>query len=143
MAPEKVERVEVDTPHGKFAGGYYPVVYDPLKSVDAAKRTARNSDLFENIYTRATTPKGFTKEREDTYARPIYLSLDVIPRHIAEVIHDVTHRSAIMQADKFLSNRDVLKAVEGALGREYGEQFRPWLQSIANEYAQDRRELAA
>lgn len=143
VAPEKVERVEVDTPHGRFAGGYYPVVYDPLKSFDAAERAAASSDLFENIYTRATTPKGFTKERQETYARPIFLSLDVIPRHVAEVIHDFTHREAIMQADKFLSNREVLKAVEGALGREYTEQFRPWLQSIANEYAQDRRELAA
>jgi hypothetical protein len=144
VAPEKVERVEVDTPHGKFAGGYYPVVYDPLKSFDAAERAARNTDnLFENIYTRATTPKGFTKQREESYARPVFLSLDVIPRHVAEVIHDITHREAVMQADKFLSNRDVLKAVEGTMGREYTEQFRPWLQSIANEYAQDRRELAA
>jgi hypothetical protein len=144
VAPEKVERVEVETPHGKFAGGYYPVVYDPLKSFDAAERAARNTDsLFENIYTRATTPKGFTKQREEGYARPVFLSLDVIPRHVAEVIHDITHREAVMQADKFLSNRDVLKAVEGTMGREYTEQFRPWLQSIANEYAQDRRELAA
>lgn len=144
VAPEKVERVEIETRHGKFAGGYYPVVYDPLKSFDAAERAARNADsLFENIYTRATTPKGFTKERAEGYARPMMLSLDVVPRHIAEVIHDVTHREAIMQADKFLSNREVMKAVEGALGREYVDQFRPWLQSIANEYAQDRRELAA
>jgi hypothetical protein len=144
VAPDKVERAEVDTKHGKFAGGYYPVVYDPTKSFDAAERAARNSDsLFENIYTRATTPKGFTKERQDTYARPIFLSLDVIPRHVAEVIHDMTHREALMQADKFLGNREVMKAVEDTLGREYVEQFRPWLQSIASDYAQDRRELAA
>lgn len=144
VAPDKVERVEVNTAHGRFAGGYYPVVYDPLKSFDAAERAARNTDsLFENIYTRATTPKGFTKEREDSYARPIFLSLDVIPRHVAEVIHDITHREALMQADKFLGNREVMKAVEGTLGREYVEQFRPWLQNIANEYAQDRRELSA
>lgn len=143
VAPEKVEALAVETPHGTYRGGYYPVVYDPLRSGDVADRAARNSDsLFENVYTRATTSRGFTNERVQDYARPLMLSLDVIPRHVSEVVHDLAFREAIRQADKFLGDKRVREAVEGALGREVYQQFRPWLQNIANEWAVDRRGLS-
>lgn len=140
VEPEKVEPRTVNTPHGTFKGGYYPLVYDPKKSFDVEARGQKSGDqLFENLYTRATTPKGFTKQRIEGYARPLWLSLEVVPRHLAEVAHDVAFREAIMEADKFLSDDRVRKSVEGALGRDYYKQFRPWLQSIANEYANDKK----
>lgn len=145
VAPEKIEARSFSVTVGDevidMRGGYYPVVYDPLKSIDAEAQAARNSDaLFENIYTRATTPKGFTKERTSV-ARPIMLSLSVLNRHLNEVIHDVTHREAIIAADKLLSSRRIMKAVDDSLGREIRKQFRPWLQHIANEWAIDRKGL--
>lgn len=145
VAPEKVEarafEVHVGDQTIAMRGGYYPVVYDPLKSIDAEAQAAKNSDaLFSNIYTRATTPKGFTKERTGV-VRPVLLSMSVINRHLTEVIHDVTHREAIIQADKLLSDRRVMKAVDNAFGREVRKQMRPWLQHIANEWAVDRRGL--
>lgn len=145
VAPEKIEarafEVHVGDQTIAMRGGYYPVVYDPLKSIDSEVQAAKNSDaLFSNGYTRATTPKGFTKERTGV-VRPILLSMSVINRHLTEVIHDVTHREAIMQADKLLSDRRVMKAVDDAFGREVRKQFRPWLQHIANEWAVDRRGL--
>lgn len=142
VAPEKVEPLAVETPHGTYRGGYYPVVYDPLRAGDVADRAARNSDsLFENVYTRATTSRGFTNERIQDYARPLLLSLDVIPRHVSEVVHDLAFREAIRQADKFLGDKRIREAVEGALGREVYSRFRPWLQNIANEWAMNKREL--
>ncbi|MBX3502790.1 MAG: hypothetical protein KF889_25375 [Alphaproteobacteria bacterium] len=142
VEPEKVEAREVATPHGTYRGGYYPLVYDPRRSFDVDARSQKTTDqLFENNYTRATTPKGFTKERTEGYARPLWLDLEVIPRHITEVIHDLTHREAIMQADRFLGDNRVREAIEEALGREYYKQFRPWLQSIANEWANDNKGL--
>jgi hypothetical protein len=145
VAPEKIEarafEVNVGGEVVAMRGGYYPVVYDPLKSIDSEVQAAKNADaLFSNIYTRATTPKGFTKERTGV-VRPILLSMSVLNRHLTEVIHDVTHREAIMQADKLLGDRRVMKAVDDAFGREVRKQFRPWLQHIANEWAVDRRGL--
>lgn len=137
VAPEKIEARPVETKFGTLRGGYFPVVYDPARNYDAEANAAKGRDLFETIYTRATTPKGFTKERTNV-ERPIHLSLGIINRHVAEVIHDLTHREAIMQADKFLSDKRVMKAVDDTLGPEVRRQFRPWLQRIANEWAYDR-----
>lgn len=140
---EKAERAPVETKYGTFAGGYYPLVYDPLRSFDVEQNRQRGSAaLFENTYTRATTSQGHTIARTEGYARPLMLSLDVLPRHLNAVIHDITHREAVMDADRFLAASKVRQAVEGALGREVYQQFRPWLQSIANDQAIDPRGLA-
>ncbi len=47
----------------------------------------------------------------------------MLPRHLGQVIHDLGYREAVMDADKFLGNRRVREAIEGALGREYYKQF--------------------
>ena len=137
VAPDKIVAQPVETPFGTLKGGYFPVVYDPRRNYDAEANAAKNSNIFEAIYTRASTPKGFTKERTSV-ERPIHLSLGIINRHVSEVIHDLTHREAIMQADKFLSNKRIMKAVDDTMGPEVRKLFRPWLQRIANEWAYDR-----
>lgn len=142
VEPDRVVSKAFETPHGMVRGGYFPAVYDPRKSVEAESNAARNGDIFENIYTRATTRASATKNRADRVKRPIHLSLGVINRHVMEVIHDITHREAIMDADRFLSNKRVMKAVDDSLGPEVRKQFRPWLQHIANEHAIDRRGVA-
>ena len=140
VVPEKVEARVVETPHGVYRGGYYPLVYDPKISFDVDVRAEKSADsLWENHYSRATTPKGFTKQRIEGYARPIWLSLEVVPRHLSEVAHDIAFRETLMEADKFLADTRVREAVEGALGRDYYKQFKPWLQAIANEWAQEKR----
>jgi len=140
VEPEKVERRAFVLNDGTtMNGGYYPVVYDTAKDLTAEQQAAAAGDaLFENIYTRATTPRGFTKART-AVARPVLLSLAVLNRHVAEVIHDVTHREAVIDADRFLSDRRIVKAIRGTLGPEVQRQLRPWLQHIANEWAIDRR----
>lgn len=138
IAPDKVIPRKLNTSAGILRGGYYPVVYDPERSRISNEQQERNRDnLFENNYQRASTSRGFTKERTQV-ERPIHLSLDVMNRHVAEVVHDITHREAIMQADKFLSDARVLDAVDEAMGPQMSGLFRPWLQHIANEWAYDR-----
>ena len=143
IAPEKIESAPITTSAGVLRGGYYPVVYDPRQSLDAELHGQKSGDaLFENNHTRAATSRGFTKERTNV-ERPIHLSLSVIERHLSEVIHDLTHREAVMQADKFLTDRRIVAAVDETLGPEVRRQFRPWLQHIANEWAYDRAGGAA
>jgi hypothetical protein len=142
-SPEKIAPRAFDTPHGTYEGGYYPAVYDPLRSFDVEQNRQRSTEaLFENNYQKATTSKGHTIERSENYARPFLLSLDVIPRHMTQVIHDIAYREAVMDADRFLADPRVREGVEGALGREYYQQFRPWLQALANDKVYDSRGLA-
>lgn len=142
VAPPKVVPREVVTPHGTYRGGYYPAVYDPLRNFNAEKNRQKGADLFDNNYQRAATSKGYTMERNENYSAPLYLSLDVLPRHIAQVVHDVAYREAVIDADRFLNDSRVRGAIEGTLGREIYSQFRPWLQSIANDKAFDSRGLS-
>ncbi|MFM0151451.1 hypothetical protein [Paraburkholderia sediminicola] len=143
VAPDKVRPTEVVTPHGRYRGGYYPAIYDPLRSYDVELNRQRSGDrMFENNYTRATTDKGHTIERIEDYSRPLYLNLDALPRHLTGVIHDLAYREAVMDADHFLSDSRVREAVETHMSREIYQQFRPWLQAIANDKVFDQRGLA-
>ena len=138
LAPDKVEAVPIETSAGTLPGGYYPAVYDTTKNIDAEVNRGKESDLFETAYTRANTRASATKERAQAVKRPILLNLGVINRHLGEVIHDITHREAVMQADRFLSDRRIVKAIDDHLGREYRQQFRPWLKFVANQWAMER-----
>jgi hypothetical protein len=137
FAPDKVEAMEVITSAGPLRGGYFPVVYDPRSRVGARNLEVEENGLFPSQYYRATTRAGSTRERTE-FKGPLHLSLGVLNRHLAEVVHDITHREAIINADKFLSDTRVAGAVIDVVGSELQQQFRPWLQHIANEWAADR-----
>lgn len=138
IAPEKVEPREIVTPSGTLRGGYYPAIYDSTRDRAAEARKGREADLFEGNYTRATTRASATKARSEKVNAPILLDLGVINRHLGEVIHDITHREAVMQANRFLTSERVMRAVDNALGQKITAQFRPWVKFVANSWAIDR-----
>jgi hypothetical protein len=142
VEPPRIEARPITTKHGDYRGGYYPVIYDPLRAFDVDMRNARNeAALFENTFSRPATARGHTVARVD-YARPLFLSLDVLPRHLSQVVHDLAYREAIVDANKFLTDSRVRGGIEDTLGREYYKQLRPWLQAIANDKVYDERGLA-
>ncbi|PQM29398.1 acetyltransferase [Sphingopyxis lindanitolerans] len=138
VAPDKVEAIPVETPYGILRGGYYPAIYDSAKDYNAERNEQRAEDLFTAKYTRANTAASSTKDRVERVERPILLSLGVINRHIGEVIHDITHREAVMQAHKFLSDPRIKRGIDQTLGREYRQAFTPWLKHVANQWASER-----
>lgn len=138
VAPDKVEAREVQTPFGTLRGGYYPAVYDSTRDYKAEENRGKEADLFEGGYTRATTRASSTKERAEKVSRPILLDLGIINRHLGEVIHDITHREAVIRANRFLTSERVRRAVDQALGPEISKQFRPWLKFVANSWAIER-----
>ncbi|MCW5738198.1 MAG: hypothetical protein KIS73_29015 [Enhydrobacter sp.] len=144
VAPEKVERSELVTRHGTFKGGYYPMVYESKREAQKGDRTdALTAENFgAEVYTRATTPKGFTKQRVEGFNRPVHLSLEVIPQHLMEVVHDLHWREPIMAAQRFLNDARIKNAIRQKMGREYEAQLQPWLNHMALEYARDRQGMA-
>ncbi len=139
VAPEKVEPTAIVTPYGTFRGGYYPAIYDSRldRKAKGNQQEAENR-LFEPNAVRATTRASSTQARAEKVTRPIALDLGVLNRHLGEVIHDITHREAVMQAWKFLSSQRVQKAVDEALGNQYTDTFRPWVKFVANSWAMER-----
>lgn len=138
VAPDKVDAIPVETPYGILRGGYYPAIYDSGKDYNAERNEQRAEDLFSAKYTRANTAASSTKERVERVERPLLLSLGVINRHIGEVIHDITHREAVMQAHKFLSDPRIKRGIDETLGPEYRKAFTPWLKHVANQWANER-----
>lgn len=133
VTPKMIEPSPLSTAHGTFHGGYYPVVYDAFEDRNIEQKQAENADrLFENNYANPSTSKGHTIKRTG-YNGPIYLSLSVIARHIDQVTHDLAWREAITNMNKVLTDPRLQSEVEQTYGREYARQFRPWLQSMAND----------
>ena len=139
VPPEKVEATPVVTQYGTFSGGYWPLVYDTSSSAYAGVQNQLSNEggLFETGYARATTPKGHTKARVDSFAAPIQLDVEIVASHLGQVIHDLTHRKAIKDAVKIISDQEIKQMMIDTLGPAAANQFNPWLQGIANDMVLD------
>ena len=132
LKPPKVLPRQMDSRHGTYRGGYYPVVYDPNRNYRAFKNAQKGSDLFENNFMRPGVSSGFTEGRT-AYAAPILLSLEALPNHLNEVIHYLTHYEAVTQVSRIINDNEFRQAVSETAGPEYYDQFTPWLQAIAQD----------
>jgi len=140
---EKIVPREVETPFGKFSGGYYPVVYDPNLSVLGDRIKASGEQRFEADYVRATTAKGHTISRVNQMKEPLSLNPDIIAWKLGQSVHDLAYREAIMNADKLLRDKRVMTALDSSIGSDQRKQLDRWLQGIANDRNVDTRGLAA
>jgi len=136
--PKKIEARPFVTPTGKtLKGGYYPVVYDPMK--DKTEVTQRLLDKAQQLgmlgasWTKPDTDHGFVESRSESYARPIWLDLNVMANHVEKVIHDITHRQAIIQVYGVTRQAALRKAIEDTWGKEYVETIDAWVKAQANE----------
>jgi hypothetical protein len=132
-----------DTPRqlgaGTLKGGYFPVVYDPLRA--RTEKARMNADgVFDQNYRFASTPKGHTIERTG-FVGGIQLGTDHIPYLLSQQVHDLTHREAIMDANKFLSHPAIVQLLKEKAGPEYQRLMTPWLQHIANNSNTDDKSL--
>lgn len=141
VTPKSFVRKFADGTELKLAGGYYPVVYDKKQGGRAGRlqETQSVADLFDWGYARAATPHSHTLERIEDYAEPIRLTIGVVARHLQSVIHDLTHREAILSVYKVLTNPEVASAMYATIGEAYTDQFIPWLKAIANNRIVDDR----
>lgn len=141
VAPDKIIATPVSTQYGEYSGGYWPLVYDTSSPeyAQVANNLTDNTGLFEQGYAKATTPKGHTKARVDSFAAPIMLDTSIVASHLGQVIHDLTHRKAIIDAAKIISNKEVKQALNETLGVNIANQFNPWLQGVANDMVMDSR----
>ena len=116
-------------------GGYYPLVYDPRRSEQGAKQETGNlGQLFEDGYIRATTPKGHTQARMEGFSAPLMFDFEqVVTQHMAKVVKDLTHREAVVAANKILTNREIRTVLQETLGPAYEKQMLPWLRSVVND----------
>jgi len=134
--PREIEANEFITPTGRvMQGGYYPVVYDADK--DSSGRVRKLNDkadlngMFGFSHLSPETEHGYTEGRSEGFSRPMLLDLRVLPNHIEKVIHDITHRKAIIDVYRIVQNKEVRKAIKETWGQPYVDALTEWVQAQA------------
>lgn len=127
---EKLPLQPIQSKFGTYKGWYNPVSYDPIRPGQSQKLLGPNA-LEQDGYYRATTPQGYTKGRTG-YIAPIELNLDIIPKRMQQMIHDIAMRPAIIQLSKFFYNPAFKRAVINHYGSHQAEMMVPFLRDIAN-----------
>lgn len=140
--PRKVEAAPVETIHGTYRGGYYPIKYDFDKSADAAQvELTRAANFGGKSSTYAMTDRGHTKERVNTVKRPVRLSLNVVGEHIVDVVHDLTMREALIDVTRTLRNPDVKLSITNEIGVKGYTAINNWLKAVAGDQSQPMKSV--
>lgn len=115
-------------------GGYYPAKYDPASTQAAESGNALSDieDIKSAAKMAANTRHSFTKDRAAAVEnRPLLLDLSVTYNGLNEIIHDLTHREAVIDAACLLKSSSIDKAIRETLGAQAKQQLNKALEDIA------------
>ena len=115
-------------------GGYYPAKYDPASTQAAESGNALSDieDIKSAVKMAANTRHSFTKDRAAAVKnRPLLLDLSVTYNGLNEIIHDLTHREAVIDAARLLKSSSIDKAIRETLGAQAKRQLNKALEDIA------------
>lgn len=142
VVPEQVPALDIDTPHGPYKGGYWPVVYDSTRSQraeDNAKDEA--NDLF-GFRSGIGTPKGHTITRTNATG-PISYSLEqILIGHVERVVTRIAYAAWVRDVLRVAKNPKIRGMIDSKLGPEYRAQIEPWLRRQVNGNMIDKRGAA-
>ena len=115
-------------------GGYYPAKYDPASTQAAESGNALSDieDIKNAVKMAANTRHSFTKDRAAAVEnRPLLLDLSVTYNGLNEIIHDLTHREAVIDAARLLKSSSIDKAIRETLGAQAKQKLNKALEDIA------------
>lgn len=115
-------------------GGYYPAKYDSTSTQAAESGNALSDieDIKSAAKMAANTRHSFTKDRAAAVEnRPLLLDLSVTYNGLNEIIHDLTHREAVIDAARLLKSSSIDKAIRETLGAQAKRQLNKALEDIA------------
>lgn len=133
-APQWLEPAEVQTIHGAYKGGYYPIKYDPNASIRAEEHIDAEGAQrqLQGAYTSATTRRSFTKTRaEEVVGRPLLYSLAGLYSGVNDVIHDLSWHEWLIDTNRLLRSQSIDRAIRQHYGPEFKSQFKSWVNDIA------------
>lgn len=128
---EKIPLEKFTNEHGDFEGWYHPLKADPMlkevwiknEETGAWQRNSiskRDSVMDEYGKSYATTANGYTKKRSGA-VYPLDLDISTMNGTINQMIHDISHRQAVIEVEKIFSNRAFQAEVTKHYGFEYTE----------------------
>ena len=123
----------VETPFGTYRGGYVPAIVDELQSADASVRNEKDLTEGGNAHMFPSTGKGFTKQREEYYAKPLELDLRMVPAHIDRVLRFIHIEPRVREVGRMLWTRRFREKLNAYDPTVVGDMLVPWLQRAASQ----------
>ena len=118
----------------ELRGGYYPAKYD-LEADGAAEKNEASTEALAQAGAAglaAATRRTFTKQRADQVkGRPLRLSLNVAYDAFNEIIHDLTHREAVADANRLLNSHTLDTLIRQHYGAAAKRQLTEAVKDIA------------
>jgi len=135
VSPEWVEAVAVETPHGTYRGGYYPIKYASDQGGASTPSLNGDTDIIQSMklgsYAKAATKNGHLETRVKDVQQSLLLDVGVIAQHTNEVIHDLAFSEAIVNTWRLLNDQRVSTAMLDAGMQEQQEALKLWLKDVA------------
>lgn len=130
----KVEPLAFSVGGRHFAGGYYPIVYDPQLSVRASDLEVAQ-ELTRQMSSNAVFGSGLsaTKKRQAVVHRELFLSLDVIPRAMNEAILHISMREAVLDVAHLLDHENLAEPLQKVIGVSQYRVLRQWVRDSWRE----------
>lgn len=130
-APEMIQGRPIATKFGVIQGDYFPMMYDPGRSVTAQDIENKNAlEVMQGQAAQGSVFDGMTKGRTG-FAAPVLLDLERMPQQIVRTAHFITHYEAVRSIKKILARRDFQEAVTSRLGKAYYDELKHWLSDVA------------
>jgi hypothetical protein len=138
VAASPVRLVLADGSWVELEGGYFPARYDPripskrpvpLGAVDGAG-ALRGPDARP-----AKVGNSHAQQRARENSDILNLDFHVVPAHVSQVLHDVTHRLWVKEAAGLVMDPAFRSMLRGTLGQEYEAIFPSYVRAVATKGA--------
>lgn len=123
----------------EMRGGYFPILFDRKLSWFQGMKETEGSlqEMFGGSPASAMTKTGHTQTRIGTAGKPLSLQFAGLMSHMTDVIHDLTHREAIIDIKKIINDPEIRDGLRKALGDSDAAQLNPWLKRVAGVGSND------
>lgn len=132
VTPERVGNKAVDTPHGTYRGGYYPIRYDRKQSVFYSSEDAQ--EMIDAVkygdHVASQTAHGHTMQRQDSQGHKMLLDLFVLNSHVQRMIYDLEVGDAVRDIYKIVHNPAFKTALTEQGQRHKWDAIDMWLRDI-------------
>ncbi|MFL6728063.1 MAG: hypothetical protein ACJ8FS_16345 [Sphingomicrobium sp.] len=127
VVPEKVVEAPLQTPHGEYAGGYWPVVYDPARWQKAEDMEGKQLDDMFGLKSGVATQKGHTITRTAAFG-PLNLSIErVLFNHIEQVVTRIAYAPFARDVLRTMRDPTIRGWMDTKLDPAFRKQIEPWL----------------
>lgn len=132
---DEVEARPIETPFGKYDGGYVPATTDPRLVDEALMRQDADAMLggASGSFMFPTPASGFTKARDANYAKALALDLTMAGQQVDAALKFATLAAPVRDVLRVLKNRELATKLKGYDPTAASDLLLPWLRRTATQ----------